>query len=158
MSRIVRLSVHSIIDGSGYHSWRRIGDVISSTFAMGYHEDLEAKLDVPPFLTEMRKTASARIYSADKNLAIFLGRPPRMCKRFCHLHLPSSWIGFETLVYGHTPSTDGDEDIKATYCGDTRWSAICASLKEDIMEMLRDVKDDTYIGRATYVFIPTEMS
>jgi len=155
----IRVSVRQIVftasiaNKPGYHSWRRIGDVISSTFALGYHENLEAKPDVPPFLTEMRKTASARIYSADKNLAIFLGRPPRMCKRFCHLHLPSSWIGFETLAYGHTPNADGDEEIKATYCGDTRWSVICASLKEDIMEMLRDVKDDTYIERATYVFI-----
>lgn len=144
--------VHSHVDGDqSYHSWRRIGDVISSTFALGYHENLEAKPDVPSFLTEMRKTASARIYSADKNLAIFLGRPPRMCKRFCHLHLPSSWIGFETLAYGHTANADGDEEIKATYCGDTRWSVICASLKEDIMEMLRDVKDDTYIERATAI-------
>lgn len=137
------------INEPGYHSWRRIGDVISSTFALGYHEDLEAKPQAPPFLTELRKTAYARIYSADKNLAIFLGRPPRMSKRFCHLHLPSSWAGFETWSCGRNQSTVDEEDIKATYCGDTRWSAICSSLKEDIMEMLRDVRDDTYTRRAT---------
>lgn len=64
--------------GIGYHSWRRLGDLIASIYALGYHEKLDNYPDCPLFLTELRKAVSARVYSGDKNVAIFLGRPPRM--------------------------------------------------------------------------------
>ncbi|PIG85472.1 hypothetical protein AARAC_007070 [Aspergillus arachidicola] len=145
--------VHSNVDGDqSYHSWRRLGDSIASTFALGYHENIENKPDLPPFLIELRKLASARLYSADKNIAIFLGRPPRMSKRFCHFQLSSSWTGFDSDTPEHiTAALGGLQDAKASYKAETRWSALCASLKEEIMEMFCDNKKDTFVERASVI-------
>lgn len=125
----------------GYHSWRKLGDAISSTFALGYHENIEAKPGIPSFLKELRKTAFARIYSADKNIAIFLGRPPRMNKRFCYFQIPSCQ---------NADGADWTPDAEAGYRADTRWSALCASLKEEVWELLQDKHDPSCAQRARY--------
>lgn len=36
-------------DNLGYHLWRKLGDVISSISAMGYHDDIDNKPDTPFF-------------------------------------------------------------------------------------------------------------
>ncbi|KAJ5643939.1 uncharacterized protein N7484_006446 [Penicillium longicatenatum] len=155
--------VHSYVDGDqSYHSWRKLGDVISSTFAMGYHENLEAKPGIPRFLMELRKSAFARIYSADKNIAIFLGRPPRMNKRFCHFQIPSCQTIPRTdshTTAGATTTTDNrnynghiwDLDSKPGYRADSRWSALCAFLKEEIWELLQDKQDAECLQRASTI-------
>ncbi|RAK98555.1 fungal specific transcription factor domain-containing protein [Aspergillus ibericus CBS 121593] len=131
------LIMHSLVDGDhSYHSWRKIGDVISSIFHLGYHDDIDAKPDAPDFLTQLRKTAFARIYSTDKNLASFLGRPPRMTKRFSTLQIPSSFPDPQG------DSTAWDPNAKASYRAETRWSALCASLKEEISELARDKSNE----------------
>ncbi|KAJ6081914.1 hypothetical protein N7499_006788 [Penicillium canescens] len=136
--------VHSYVDGDqSYHSWRKLGDAISSTFALGYHENIEAKPGIPKFLKELRKTAFARIYSADKNIAIFLGRPPRMNKRFCHFQIPSCRNAQNSLEWS--------VDAEAGYGADTRWSALCASLKEEIWELLQDKHDPGCAQRASII-------
>ncbi|GAW19676.1 hypothetical protein ANO14919_091650 [Xylariales sp. No.14919] len=131
--------MHSFVDGDhSYRAWRRMGDVISSVFALGYHEDIDTKADAPFYLTQLRKTTFARIYSADKNVAIFLGRPPRMTKRYCHFQIPSSFPDTR-------PNIDfWDPEAKASYIIETRWSALCASLKEEILELARDKNNETY--------------
>src|SRR6478736_6604121 len=68
----------------GYESWRRLGDLSSSLFALGYHQQLESSGPIPPFLRSLRQAAFACSYSADKNVSIFLGRPPRISRKFCH--------------------------------------------------------------------------
>ncbi|KAI1634641.1 hypothetical protein F4809DRAFT_651732 [Biscogniauxia mediterranea] len=134
--------IHSYMNGDhSYHLWRRLGDVISTTFALGYHENIEAKPGTPPFLMELRKTAFARIYSADKNIALFLGRPLRMSKRFCYFQLPKV-----PLLAGYDQSSSDEQlDIREwnphsvmSLRGETRWSALCASVKEEIIELLFD--------------------
>lgn len=108
-------------------------------FALGYHENIQAKQDVPPFLVELRRTAFARIYSADKNLAIFLGRPPRMSKRFSYFQLPSGRANSGADISGRVNQhrfQDWDLDAEINYRAETRWSALCASIKEDILELL----------------------
>jgi hypothetical protein len=126
--------------------------VIASIFALGYHERIETKPEIPQFLIELRKLASARVYSADKNVAIFFGRPPRMSKRFCYFQLSSSWTGYNSGTSECIPGAlSGCEDAKASYGAEIRWSALCALLKEEIMEMLYDGQRDTYIQRARYV-------
>ncbi|KAJ5132889.1 hypothetical protein N7448_007047 [Penicillium atrosanguineum] len=144
--------VHSYVDGDqSYHSWRKLGDVISSTFALGYHENLEMKLGIPTFLMELRKTAFARIYSADKNIAIFLGRPPRMNRRFCHFQIPSD---HPTPRQGNP--NEWDPDSKPGYRADTRWSALCAFLKEEVWELLQDKHDAACVERASIIQRKTE--
>ncbi|OKO98912.1 hypothetical protein PENSUB_8829 [Penicillium subrubescens] len=144
--------VHSYVDGDqSYHTWRKLGDVISSTFALGYHENLEAKPGIPVFLMELRKTAFARIYSADKNIAIFLGRPPRMNKRFCHFQIPSDGTIVRSLGSRFTWSPDA----RAGYRADTCWSALCASLKEEVWELLQDKQDAECVRRARLLLLKT---
>lgn len=132
-------------DNLGYHLWRKLGDVISSISAMGYHDDIDNKPDTPFFLTQLRKTAFARIYSADKNVAIFLGRPPRVTKRFSHLQIPSSFLdpSHSTEMWG--------PDAKANYRAETRWSALCVSLKEEVLEIAHDKHNKAYSERIRYM-------
>ncbi|UNI13592.1 hypothetical protein JDV02_000320 [Purpureocillium takamizusanense] len=128
--------IHSFMNGDqSYHLWRRLGDVISTTFAIGYHESVESRPHTPPFLVELRKTAFARIYSADKNISLFLGRPLRMSKRFCQFQIP------DTPPRGPDGTSavhEWNEDSAMSYRAETRWSALCASIKEEIMELLFD--------------------
>ncbi|KAJ5924695.1 hypothetical protein N7466_008882 [Penicillium verhagenii] len=152
--------VHSYVDGDqSYHSWRKLGDVISSTFAMGFHENLEAKTGTPRFLMELRKSAFARIYSADKNIAIFLGRPPRMNKRFCHFQIPSCQTNSQPDTFATTAAYNRnndnyntwDLDSKPCYIADSRWSALCAFLKEEVWELLQDKQDAACVQRASAI-------
>jgi hypothetical protein len=124
-------------------------------FAIGYHEDVEkTKPPIPTFLAELRKTAWATMYSADKNIALFLGRPPRMSKRFCHFQLPSPPKGSERIgnprhIQGESPTSELDTPV--SYRAGIRWATICASLKEDIMELLRDKQREDFNSKARYV-------
>ncbi|KAH8585313.1 hypothetical protein B0O99DRAFT_657354 [Bisporella sp. PMI_857] len=124
--------VHSQVYGDQN---KRIGDVASSLFALGYNENIgHETLHVPNFITELRKAAFSRIYSADKNLAVFLGRPPRIVKAYCDLQLPSNIPGMWDV---NNNGDDTTADV-INYTADTRCSALFASLKEEILELFRD--------------------
>ncbi|KAF2012089.1 hypothetical protein BU24DRAFT_485404 [Aaosphaeria arxii CBS 175.79] len=142
--------VHSQVDGDqSYHSWRRIGDVASSLFAMGYHERIDStNSDIPPFIIELRKASFARIYAADKSLAVFLGRPPRVVKDYCQFNIPSNREDFWKARpaddnNNRMPFPDSLNDQTASdlepinYTADTRCSALFAWLKEDVLQLLR---------------------
>jgi hypothetical protein len=118
--------------------------------------------DCPPFLTELRKAVFARVYSGDKNVAIFLGRPPRMDKRFCHFQVPSS-PGAEDiwLLSGTAPGgvdiAEWRPDTRASFMAESRWTAMCAYLKEDILCLQREKGSDAadFQRRIAYVsYIP----
>lgn len=118
---------------SGYHSWRRLGDITSSLFALGYHEKTDIPGPASYFVEQMRKAAFARIYSADKNLAAFLGRPPRVNRRFCHFQIPAS-----SPTPRQQEGTWWNADDKIDYTANARWSALCAVYKEEILELARE--------------------
>lgn len=128
-----------------------MGDVISSAFALGYHENLDNKVDTPIFLTEQRKAAFARIYSADKNIALFLGRPLRMSKRFCYFQLPGDLLNPDS--HEQAAFYLWAEDAQIDYRAETRWSAICASLKEEIIELMFDRVRLDFVEKAKYAYI-----
>ena len=128
-----------ISNSLGYHAWRRLGDVISSLFALGYHDDSQGAAEGPTFLRHLRNTAFARTYSADKNVSIFLGRPPRLLRKYCSFRVPeSSAIQRESngttsnLPVFQEWTSNGEFD----YSMDTRWSACCASFKEDVLNLI----------------------
>ena len=89
---------------------------------------------------ELRKTLFARAYSADKNVSIFLGRPSRMSKRFCYFQIPlcpttserSPLTGDQQAIHVWKP------DACMSYEAEACWSALCASVKEEILELLFD--------------------
>ena len=109
---------------------------------MGLHEKVEAGPEIPLFLAELRKTAFARIYSADKNIAIFLGRPPRISKKFCSFQIPldlgSEALDSEGKRWGDHLQLDDrgwNTTNQINYVADTRWAALSAVIKEDILEL-----------------------
>lgn len=66
-----------------------------------------------------------------------------MNKRFCHFQIPSCQNAEEG-------SADWTPDAEPGYRADTRWSALCASLKEEVWELLQDKHDPSCVQRARY--------
>lgn len=128
---------HSFVDGDqSYHSWKRLGDVVSSIFALGYHEKISTGGFCPPFLLNLRQSVVARAYSADKNVSIFLGRPPRMIRKYCSfdwLVAPSLSTNQDDLSPPHYLGWSPGQDFD--YVLDTWWSFICALLKEEVLDL-----------------------
>lgn len=130
-----------------------MGDVASSLFALGYHEKIDEDMhNIPIFLAELRRACFARIYAADKSLAIFLGRPPRIVREYCFFQLPT-YLGVRNDEYaagfdnptqsslsnanwGISGPTQNDPE-PINYTADTRCSAFFASLKEEVLLMFR---------------------
>ncbi|PLB35312.1 putative chromatin structure remodeling complex protein RSC3 [Aspergillus candidus] len=79
-----------------YRTWQRQGEVVSLVFALGLHQRTVDER-TPFFLSEIRSRTMVAAYSMDKELATFLGRPPRICRQYCDLRFPLD-IGWEDLV------------------------------------------------------------
>ncbi|KAF2149359.1 hypothetical protein K461DRAFT_246077 [Myriangium duriaei CBS 260.36] len=123
---------HTIVDGDqSLNAYNRLGCVISSLFALGYHRQNENEMNGPDFLVELKQAVFARCYSADKNVSIFLGRPPRMSKRYCQFRPLSQG---KSIFYSRTLSS-WTETTAFSYMTDTWWAALCSVLKEDIQEL-----------------------
>lgn len=120
--------------------------MIASVYALGYHQKIETNRHTPFFLAELRRAAFATIYSADKNVAIFLGRPPRMSKRFCYFQTPMTepLDQYET-AYKWPPG------VEISYRAEMRWSALCACLKEEVMELLFKKRSGEILEKARSV-------
>ena len=132
-----------------------MGDLASSLYALGYHEKVDEKVPtIPKYLVELRKAALARIYTGDKSLAIFLGRPPRIVRPYCLLQIPSYtqalWSNdnntlnevdetsalYDPSQSGTSPFTFRDTDpISRT--ADTCCAALFACFKEEILGFFR---------------------
>ncbi|KAH6989862.1 fungal-specific transcription factor domain-containing protein [Ilyonectria destructans] len=143
--------VHTLVDGDqSYHAWRKMGDLVSSLCALGYHQRIdETGSDTPPFITELRKASFARIYTLDKNFSIFMGRPPRLLMEFCFFPLPvnlvASWRGHveptantdpSRLSTGDTPGRSSSEIEVIDHTAEIRCSALFAAQKEKILRIL----------------------
>jgi chromatin structure-remodeling complex subunit RSC3/30 len=76
-----------VLGDAHYTVWRKLGDIAGIIFARGLHDDL-----VPPgtpiWLRELRNRGLAEAYSLDKVLSAFVGRPPRISKRYCDVKIP----------------------------------------------------------------------
>lgn len=109
---------------------------MSSLFALGYHENFGNAKNNPAFLIQLRQGAFERAYSADKNIAIFMGRPPRLHRKYCRIvRRRVEWAPNESF----------------TYLADTRWSAVLAVLKEDILDLFQEENHDDRIRKARLV-------
>jgi hypothetical protein len=108
-------------------------------FALGYHENVAAPRRLPNFLIELRKSAYARIFNSDKSFATFLGRPPRISKRTTNFQLPSAQPDWDSPVNTAAEMAElgfWDPMTPPSYRAEARWGALCASSKEEILEML----------------------
>ena len=79
--------------------WRRLGDTSTAVFASGIHQ--QARTENSPFwLQETRRRCLALAYSLDKGMSCFLGRPPRIAKRYCNIELPLDLTWDELALEG----------------------------------------------------------
>lgn len=110
-------------------------------FALGLHQGNAPSSAVPKYLSELRKAAFARIYTDDKNVSVFLGRPPRVNGKFCVLSVPG-----DCLLNSDTER----QDQPATFTTECTWLAWCAALKEEALDFFhqdRKVTDQTATSR-----------
>lgn len=128
-----------------------MGDVASTLFALGYHEKIEDdSSDVPLFVAELRKSCFARVYAADKSLAVFLGRPPRVTKEFCYFQVPlkmaSAWNDADNTIkrdcnsplsYQIISGREPNDEQTLNYTSDTVCAAVFALLKEEVLQLFR---------------------
>ncbi|OBT81241.1 hypothetical protein VE02_09831, partial [Pseudogymnoascus sp. 03VT05] len=137
--------LHSMFDGDqSFKTWRRLHDAVSALFALGLHEELVEGPKTPFFVVQLRKRIFARIYGADISFATFLGRPPRISKRFCCIHVP---LDLEEEAYEYEREELANEMQRIDHNGwntkgeirkhaGRRWSMILATIAEDILEVL----------------------
>lgn len=81
-----------------YRVWQKLGDLSTIVYAFGLHQssaDLEE--NHPFFLVEIRKRVMVCVYAIDKELATSLGRPPRICSRYCNIPFPLD-LSYEEIV------------------------------------------------------------
>ena len=68
--------------------WRKAGHVATSITALGHHRESTITDGAPFMVSELRKRMFVCAFIADKQLATFTGRPPRLSRRYCNCHLP----------------------------------------------------------------------
>ncbi|KAK3075774.1 hypothetical protein LTR53_000599 [Teratosphaeriaceae sp. CCFEE 6253] len=71
-----------------YAAWQRTGEVCDAIVAMGLHQGNKVNAETPFFLAELRKKIFISAYGRDKQVATFLGRPPRLSHRYCKMEAP----------------------------------------------------------------------
>lgn len=121
----------------GLNSWRKLGDIISSIFALGYHEGGRGD-GCPDFLKHMREAVFAFTYSADKNVSIFLGRPPRMHHIYCDFDAFRTPQTHE-ITFDQPDQCLGEKvNGPFTYMIEAWWSLVCALQKEETLYISRE--------------------
>ncbi|KAJ0426745.1 hypothetical protein BJY00DRAFT_297742 [Aspergillus carlsbadensis] len=70
-----------------YRSWQAQGEIANLVFALGLHQ---GKIDerAPFFLSQIRARAMVCAYAMDKDNSTIMGRPPRICSRYCNFRFP----------------------------------------------------------------------
>ena len=68
--------------------WRRLGDLLTAIVTKGLHTEIEVSPDVPFWLSEIRKRTFCHAYNLDKSISTFMGRPPRLPRKYCAMQLP----------------------------------------------------------------------
>lgn len=96
-----------------YRVWQKLGDLSTIVYAFGLHQsDKDFEEDFPFFLVEIRKRVMVCAYAIDKELATSLGRPPRICSRYCSI-LPPLDISYETIVLSRSEGERALQNLDA---------------------------------------------
>jgi hypothetical protein len=134
-----------VLGDSHYNVWRKLGDLSTVIFARGLHTIRENSSE-RFWLTEMRRRGVACAYGLDKTLSTFVGRPPRISRRYCNVHVPLDLepdeLALEGLELdearakldseGWNTSPRGPKDRFTSY---DRIRCRAAMLREDVLEL-----------------------
>jgi hypothetical protein len=127
----------------GSVTWQRLGELSTNIFELGVHRDNASSTPLPRFILESRRRLFAAAYQLDKNIATFLGRPPRISWRHSDCCLPLD-IGDHVLAGDpellETAQTSLDADgwnIEKIYQRATwiRLRFIISTFREEILEL-----------------------
>ncbi|EEP82022.1 predicted protein [Uncinocarpus reesii 1704] len=146
-----------VLDETSYIVYRGFGTLVSDMFAMGYHRQQPPGPGIPFFLSQTRKRIFSAAYRSDKNLATFLGRPPRVQLLYCDITLPLD-LDDESLMLTGDALTAALENLDAdgwnlerTQEGRFRPASILrlryiiAVQREKILELSLGRKPDNYV-------------
>lgn len=124
--------------------WQKLGDLSTIIYGFGLHQaGGNVEKSVPFFLVELRKRVMACAYAIDKELATFLGRPPRICSRYCSIPLPLD-ITYDALVRPQSEGENGFQKVDAngwntegimTVGARLRVALLTSLLQESILEL-----------------------
>jgi hypothetical protein len=84
-------------------------------------------------------------------MSLFLGRPCRINGRFCNFQIPSNGSDLQRIGLDAGPPENGNiwaPNEEINYIADTKWSAVCAVLKEEILELFRDSDREKQLRKA----------
>ncbi|RAH75009.1 putative chromatin structure remodeling complex protein RSC3 [Aspergillus aculeatinus CBS 121060] len=132
-------SLHGSCD---HRTWQMLGDLTTTVFALGIHQSAEDS-ETPFFLGEIRKRAMVAAYALDKDLATCLGRPPRICWRYCNIQFPLD-IDYDELVaepavreaaLQHLDAAGWNKDGRLDKGARARGVLIASLLRESVLEV-----------------------
>lgn len=71
-----------------YQPWTKMGEAGDMAVSLGLHQEKRVDDSTPFFLCQLRERLFFSVYSHEKFLAAFLGRPPRISYRHCVVQEP----------------------------------------------------------------------
>lgn len=145
-------------------SWQRTGEVIDAIVAMGLHQGNPMDAETPFFLSELRKKIFISAYGRDKQVATFLGRPPRLSHRYCKMELPLDLSDEDLFLEGPELSaklaTLTPDGWNTTGCLQrTTWQRVWfqhCRIREDILEIALGSGEDDITAQAEQVRLRLE--
>ena len=72
----------------GFLLWRHHGDLMAATTALGLHREPESRSGKVNIRSEVRRRIYSTVFSIDKTLASFTGRPPFLSHRYASCPMP----------------------------------------------------------------------
>lgn len=143
----------------GQTVWRRLGSLCTEIFAMGLHREPKSPENQPRFLLESRRRTFAAAYRIDKGISTFVGRPPRLCLKYCDYRLPLDLSDDQLMEEG------ASFDLALASLDESGWSIdrttrpsawirlryIMATFREEILEMSLGTSQSITQERTEYV-------
>jgi hypothetical protein len=83
---------------TGLIVWRQLGDLISSSTALGLHRQVPTEQPVS-FLVEMKKKVFTLVFNIDKETSVLTGRPPSLGYRYTRFKFPLD-LSDEVIIAG----------------------------------------------------------
>ncbi|KAE8371329.1 putative fungal-specific transcription factor [Aspergillus bertholletiae] len=134
----------NIMGETSHQIYAQFGDLVSCIHAMGLHRPHPLESSIPFFLSQARKRIFAASYRTDKNLATFLGRPPRLPYHYCDVGLPLDLddhtlvldpVSLDRAVRQLTPDGWGTVNGGLRPATVIRLRYMVARLREQVMEL-----------------------
>ena len=126
-------------DNKGF-LWRKSGNVATAITALGLHR--ESTSAAPFMVSELRRRAFASAFIADKQIATFTGRPPRLSRRYSNCQLPLDLDDVQLMSDGEERSrmlqaldAQGWNKKEFTHATHLRGFMIMSLIRDEILEL-----------------------